>query len=372
MRVIGFDLGYGWVKVYSSNTEGIDVSRYFFSSINSVATPISSVTSNVGVRSIVRQDNPFTDLLFQRERQQIFAVGDGVSNYSARIASEDFSLNRSTGVISRFLDAVLSVESIKYGEHDFTVVWTVPLTLKKQEQGNIYRAAVVGNEHVVNVFTSSKSDAITTKFQVTNMSIIEQAVSALSDLKYTIKDGKILYQDPFFTRSNFSIAIIDIGSNTIDAIYIRGKNIEQKDMISNSGVAVLLKSIQDTVREKGYVLSFATIQKEFLINHNPYIRKFHDGKLETIDFTEDVEKARKVAFGSVIAPYINKFLSALNSEVGVGRIYLVGGGVYVFEDLLKQSFDIGNSIFIPKDSVFCNARGAWKLSYALYKSSLRG
>ena len=353
--ILGADLGYGFEKFVVTKLPKTDETKYLFPALITLEPTVPETFSGVDKK------NPFKYYVFRVDNGPHYTVGEGVTDFADRIANENFALDRDIDLLEKWLFAAIGLYAQQNNIDTFSVGWAVPLKRKQEEVDKIKQSNLRGL-HTIDI-SDIRGNGKTVGVEIDNIYIVEQTISAFFDLKFDFnKEGKLIVKDPVYRDGR--VVLIDIGTNTIGTVFVDASTIQNKNMFSYSGVAEILLDMQTLLAEMGYVSSLASIQKKFILEKNPIVKQFKNGRLIGVDLSKEFEEIRNRTFKSRVKPIIDNFLKSLNVEEGIDRVVFCGGGVYLFDDLLKDSYYNGQDIIVHPDPAYANARGVWKTAYA--------
>jgi len=357
-EIIGFDPGYGWVKVVFSSIGNNVWDQRIFPALFDRNPPVLEKINTI-------PDDPYApdfhrNFVFEIDGEKV-AIGNGVVDFASRIANEDFSADRPIEMPKAWLLSTLTMIAATKGRKRFSVGWTVPVNSKKQEIEKIKKANIKGLHHVS--MTDSLGNTFSTDIEIKSIYIIEQGLAALFNEVYDVdEDGNIVYVNKDLeTRL---VTIIDIGTNTINGMLVQNGKILKRERWLESGAANIVINMREILSQKGYDVAYATIQEKFIVQGQRKIQNYKDGKFEYIDLTNEIEGSIEETFRRKVEPIIDKFIRKSSSEMNnIHKIIYTGGGVKLFAPYLKGRL-LNVQTMLPKYPQLANALGAWKTAMA--------
>jgi len=242
-------------------------------------------------------------------------------------------------------------------EH-FIVGWTVPVNLKDNETERIKNGNIKG-KHTVSLIGPT-SGKITKEIEIDKIYVIEQGIAAVIDQSAVIDENGIKMIPGL---KNKKIVVIDIGTNTINKIFIDNMEIKDKQRNLETGALSAITRMRDELSKKGFDFSIQQIQENFFMKRSFYATKVVNNKFLKTDLKPIIDNVLEKSFKEIIKPTIDSFISnTLNKQENIDKIIYTGGGVKLFSQFLEDSFN--NSIaIIPEYPQLANALGAWKTAY---------
>ncbi len=357
-EVIGFDPGYGWVKIVFSSMGNNVWDQRIFPALYDRNPRVLEKINNI-------PDDPYSpdfhqNFVFEIDGEKV-AIGKGVENFASKIANEDFSADRSIEMPKAWLLATIAMIAATKGRKQFVVGWTVPVNLKNQEIQKIKSAEIKGVHHIS--MSDSSNNTFSTDIEIKSIYIVEQGLAALFNEVYDVdENGNVVYVNKELETKR--VVIIDIGTNTINGMVIKNGKIIAKERWLQSGAANIVFNLREVLSQKGYDISYATIQEKFIVEGKRKIQSYKDGKFDYIDLTSEIEGAIKETFERRVEPIIDKFIRESKSEAeDIYKIIYTGGGVKLFAPYLKERF-LNVQTVLPEHPQFANALGAWKTAMA--------
>ena len=368
--VLGSDPGYGWNKhVFSQLGNGVWDKRIFPSLYTEMPTEYPSINP-------ITKPDPFAndfDRYFKftvkkdddpNSEEVKFAVGRGVSLTTQQRVNENLSMNRPINMLTNWILSVIAMLATTRSISDYAVAITVPINQVEGLKAELKKYNIKGS-YEVSISNEPNFHRIVKHINLRSVYLLEQAIAAVYNEIIDIdeKTGEIKYKDKSLTEKQ--VAVIDIGTNTINYALIDHMNITAKEIISESGAAKFIKEIQYELLKKQIETSYADIQ-EGLISDNKFIVSRYDPNTQTIeeiDMTERIQAMKQKAYNSIVKPAIDTFITPYLSTKGkIDKIIITGGGVKLFSQFLKPLLSF-SQVRIPEDPQLANALGAWKIAY---------
>ncbi len=357
-EVVGFDPGYGWIKIVFSTIGNSVWDQRIFPSLFDKNPRILEKINNI-------PDDPYApdfhqNFVFEIDGEKV-AIGNGVVDFASKIANEDFSADRPIEMPKAWLLSTLTMIAATKGQKQFSVGWTVPVNSKKQEIEKIKKANIKGLHHVS--MTDLLGNTFSADIEIKSIYVIEQGLAALFNEVYDVnEDGNVVYINKELEAR--PVTIIDIGTNTINGMLVQNGKILKKERWLESGAANIVIKLREILSQKGFDVAYATIQERFIIEGKRKVQKYNNGNFEYIDLTNEIEGVIEETFRKRVEPIINKFIRTSSSETeNIYKIIYTGGGVKLFAPYLKENL-LNVQTILPKHPQFANALGAWKTAMA--------
>lgn len=371
--IMGSDPGYGWNKhVFSKFGNNVWDSRVFpslYTENPPESTNIEAIDESdpfspnfheyftFGVRKL---DDPYSKI-------RTFAVGDGVRDFTRKIAHESFAIQRDNTKVTDWIVSIIAMLAVTQGVSEYSVGLTVPINQMEDMKQYLKEHNIKGDYEVY--VHNEPNFNITKKVRIDSFYLLEQAIAALYNEVYTIsEEGVPIYKDKSLTKKK--VIVIDLGTNTINYALVENMHIINKNRKPEAGAAKLIQRIQEELESYSIDMSYSNIQKKLMFQSRFIVNYFNKKTemLEDMDITDKIEQIKKDVFKTIISPTINSIIaSSAGKEADIDKVLFTGGGVKLFAKFLKPRFS-SSRIIIPEHPQLANAIGTWKSVYiAEYK-----
>ena len=366
--ILGSDPGYGWNKhVFSQFGNGVWDWRMF----PSLYAENPPQHANM---EILEESDPFAPNFHEyfsfsvqklndhHSKIRRFAVGDGVKDFTSKIAHESFTIQRDNEKIIDWIFSIIGMLAITHNATEYSVGLTVPINQINSVKQYLTKYDIKG-DYEIGVYNDPNFN-IKRKVTITSFYLLEQAIAALYNEVYDIsQDGIPIYKDKSLAQKK--VIVIDIGTNTINYAVVDNLHIIRKSRKTESGAAKLITKIQEEVAlSYSTDMSYSKIQKKLF--QNKFVLNYYntDTKIvENKNITDKIEQIKEDIFKTIISPTIDSIISSNTTQEGdIDKILFTGGGVKLFAPFLKPQFSSSN-IIIPEHPQLANAQGMWKIVY---------
>jgi plasmid segregation protein ParM len=336
-KIIGVDLGYGFVKVTDGKKDKM------FPSVVGQARPLRYVTEGA------LEPNSIKNLDVIVDGQEYF-VGD-LANRQSDIVFFSLEENRMDEKISKVL---MSTSLALMGEGrntSFNVATGLPVsffTEAKESLTHLFKGS-----HNVILRKNQKNETEQT-ISVNEVKVLPQPFGTLFDL---ILDYNGTLVDENLAASK--VGVIDIGFRTTD--YIIVDNMENIDRYSGSS---------NTALSTAYTIISEMLRDEFKITKPIYQLDeiVRSGNIRISGKTYNLEAINKHAFSVVAEKLLTEINSLWLNKWELDMVFISGGGGVTIAEYLLPNFE---NTTVVKEAQFANVYGFRKLAQRLYGSRFK-
>lgn len=341
-KVVGIDIGYGFLKLEDGETK-IKVngkeSPLVIPSVIGDAIELTFEMGSLSKKPSLRNKIKHLNVKYDGSEYFIGNMAIEQSNTPYRSLSSD----RNADIVSRLMLLTgLSLLTTNL-EQDFIIVTGLPVKdfihYKK-----LYEKTFVG-KHEITV------SGITKNLNVEKVIVVPQPYGTFCDGLFK-EDGTL--EDDF---SKSHVGVIDVGFKTSDFIQVKKYNyLDKFSATSSNGMSIIYKDIQKYLSSKGY-------EKEDFELEDIIREGYWDTLDGRIDLTEEINKSKKNLVKKIVSE-----VKSLWKNIPELRYVLIsgGGGAFLFEEFMNE---LGDYITLAPNSQFANVRGYKKWGDYLKKTN---
>lgn len=345
-QLVGIDLGYGQVKVYSANKK--------LKFLSAVGIPVSDFGRNAAVA-----DDELIDWLTVTYGGQKYYVGHNaiVNSRNGRFSLRQNKAETNDNIIKLITGLALLTDKEQTYE-EFYVVTGLPVLEYKNQKDKLENMMLNGGKPFEFIMHYGDYE-VKKKLLIKGVKVISQGEAGFYD--YVLNENGELIPSQAGEVSG-TVMVVDPGYRTTDVVTMEnGKYIEPLSDQFNMGVnqihQELIKLIMNEFNIKKELKDMDDIvrNKIFYFNKNEYnIKKIIDEACKP--FTDNI---------------VDNLINLSNDQLGtMQKILLTGGGANIIFELMRKN--IGNiiDVEIMKDAEFGNAEGYYKYGVLLQKNNM--
>lgn len=335
-KIIGIDLGYGFVKAYDGQNE------YIFPSTVGVG-------SDLRFKSLlINQRNPTDNLVITVDGKKYF-VGE-LAKRQSQIVSRFLGKYRVEDINTKILFLAALGLFVKNDGQKFNVVTGLPVDYYQSYRDDLAEL-IQGTHNISFGYVNNEKEMTIT---VDRLQIIPQPFGTLYS-QYLESDGSFRDED----AENLKIGIVDVGYKTSDFALAEGLEfVDKQSKSSEIALATANSLIAQSIQEK-YKIEKENYELDEIIE---------SGSLRVEGITNDISGFKEQAF-KMVADKIATEVNSIWDKKEIDVIMLTGGGGKAIAEYFLAKFSQAVLVSNPQ---FANVRGYYNLASALYRSNFSG